>query len=149
MVSGPGFDFSRQRIVVADDVSATSAFVIDALREDGHRVSHVGDTWSAISDLAFRDCHLFICGSGIGARRAIGLIDELRGRMPGIPILCLVDTLRWRPSLEVRLPADVAILREPFTADVLRGAVRPLLPLLSTGTIMAWPTKEAAPLSAL
>jgi hypothetical protein len=40
--------------------------------------------------------------------------------------------------LEARLAVDVTILREPFTADLLRAAVRPLLPLLSIGTTLAW-----------
>jgi hypothetical protein len=33
------------------------------------------------------------------------------------------------------LAVDVTILREPFTADLLRAAVRPLL---SIGTTLAW-----------
>jgi hypothetical protein len=42
----------------------------------------------------------------------------------------LRSPVQGRSTLEVeaQLPYDVPILREPFTADELRAAVRPLLP---------------------
>jgi DNA-binding response OmpR family regulator len=148
VLSRTGFEFDRQRIVVADDDSPVIAIIIDSLRHDGHRVTHAGDGRSATLDLALRECHLFICGSGIGGVRAIDLIGDLRERMPGLAILCLADATRWTPELEARLPVDVTILREPFTADVLRAAVRPLLPRLSIGTTLAWRAGSSPPLSA-
>jgi hypothetical protein len=42
------------------------------------------------------------------------------------------------PGLEFQLPAHVAILRQPFTAEDLRAAVRPLLPELRRGTILGY-----------
>ena len=42
-------------------------------------------------------------------------------------MLYLANIGRSTPELEAQLPADVPILREPFTADQLRAAVRPLM----------------------
>jgi DNA-binding response OmpR family regulator len=145
VVPRTSFDFSRQRIVVADDESPAAAFVIDTLRHDGHCVTHAGHAPVATLDQALRGCHLFIFGFGIEAVRAVELIDDLLERRPGLPILCLADAMQWTPELEARLPADVAILREPFTAGVLRAAVRPLLPQLSIGTTLAWRAETGLP----
>ena len=42
-------------------------------------------------------------------------------------MLYLANIGRSTPELEAQLPADVPILREPFTADQLRDVVRPLM----------------------
>jgi hypothetical protein len=49
------------------------------------------------------------------------------GRLPTLAILYLANKRRSSTELEAQLPYDVPILREPFTADELRAAVRPLL----------------------
>jgi hypothetical protein len=85
--------------------------------------AHAGDASSAALDLALRHCHLFICGSGIGGVSAIDLIGDVHERMPGLAILYLADAIRWTPKLVARLPVDVTILREPFTAEALRTGV--------------------------
>lgn len=139
MVSRSDFEFNRQCIVVADDESPAATFLIETLRLDGHRVTHLSDPRSVAFDLALRDCHLFICGSGIGGMRAVNLIADLRDNAPDLPVLCVAAALRWTRRLEGRLPADVTILREPLTAEALRAAVRPLLPFSSGGTTLAWP----------
>jgi DNA-binding response OmpR family regulator len=132
------FDFHRQGIVVADDDCPATTLTIDTLRLDGHRVTHVHDSQFAAVDLALRDCHLFICGAGTGGMHAVHLLSELRDNMPDLPILCLATALRWTRRLEGLLPTDITMLREPFTAERLRAAVRPLLPLTSGGTTLAW-----------
>ena len=134
------FDFHRQSIVVADDDCPATTLLIDTLRLDGHRVSHVRDLAYATTDLALSHCHLFICGAGTGGMHAVQLLTELRDNMPEIPVLCLATALRWTRRLEGLLPADVTMLREPFTVERLRAAVRPLLPLTSGGTTLAWAT---------
>ena len=132
------FDFHRQGIVVADDDCPATTLIIDTLRLDGHRVTHVHDSQFAAVDLALRDCHLFICGAGTGGMHAVHLLSELRDNMPDLPVLCLATALRWTRRLEGLLPTDITMLREPFTAERLRAAVRPLLPLTSGGTTLAW-----------
>lgn len=144
MVSRSEFDFTRQCIVVADDDSPAAAFLVETLRLDGHLVTHVhvSEGPSAAVDRALGECHLFICGSAIGGMRAVNLIGEVRDNAPALPVLCVAAALRWTHRLEGRLPADVTILREPFTAEALRAGVRPLLPLTSGGTTMAWPAVD-------
>lgn len=138
MVTRPSFDFNRQRVVVANDESAAAPFIIDTLRHDGHRVTRAGDASPEIFDLALRDCHLLICGTGVAGVRAIRLFNDLREHVPGLPILCVAAATGWTPRQEARLPANVTLLREPLTAAVLRAAVRQLLPGLATGTTLAW-----------
>jgi DNA-binding NtrC family response regulator len=140
MSSPTDFDFHRQGIVVADDESSMTTLVIDTLRLDGHRVTHVREIQFAAVDLALRNCHLFICGAGTGGMHAVHLINELRDNMPDLPVLCLATALRWTRRLEGLLPDDITMLREPFTAERLQAAVRPLLPLTSGGTTLAWAT---------
>ena len=137
MLSQSEFDFHRQCVVVADDASPAGAFLVDTLRSDGHRVTHLSDARVVPFDLALDDCHLFICGSGFGGRRAVELMADLRDNAPDLPILCIAAALRWTRRLEGMLPAGVTILREPVTAEGLRAAVRSLLPL--GGTTLAWP----------
>ena len=134
------FDFRRQGIVVADDDCPATTLIINTLRLDGHRVSHVREVQFAAIDLALRDCHLFICGPGTGGMHAVHLISELRDNQPDMAILCIATALRWTRRLEGLLPADITILREPFTTERVRAAVRPLLPLTVGGTTLAWPT---------
>ncbi len=145
MVARSDFDFTRHTIVVADDESAAAALLTDTLRLDGHRVTRVGAEWSAAFDLAVRDCHLFICGSGIGGMRAVTLMHAVRDNVPDLPILCVAAALRWSRPLEDRLPTGVTFLREPFSAESFRVGVRPLLPLSSGGTTLAWPAEAVAP----
>ena len=127
-------------IVVADHDGPATTLLIETLRLDGHRVFHVRDLEFAAVDLALRNCHLFICGAGTGGMHAVHLIAELRDKMPDLPVLCLANALRWTRRLEGLLPADITMLREPFTRERLRAAVRPLLPLTSGGTTLAWAT---------
>jgi hypothetical protein len=59
------------------------------------------------------------------------LIHELRSLLPSLPVLYLAylaNSGRSTPEMERRLPPDVPILREPFSADQLLAAVRLLLP---------------------
>ncbi|HEU4524393.1 MAG TPA: hypothetical protein VFR62_05190 [Gemmatimonadales bacterium] len=140
MPSPTDFDFHRQAIVVADHDDPATTLVVETLRLDGHRVTHVRDIEFAAIDLALRDCHLFICGPGTGGMHAVHLLSELRDNLPDVPVLCLATALRWTRRLEGLLPADITMLREPFTAERLRAGVRPLLPLTSGGTTLAWAT---------
>lgn len=58
----------------------------------------------------------------------LDLILELRERLPKLAILYLANKGRSTVEVEAQLPWDVTILHEPFSADELRSAVRPLLP---------------------
>jgi DNA-binding response OmpR family regulator len=133
------FDFHRQGIVVADDEYPATDLIIETLRLDGHRVSYIREIQLAAVDPALRDCHLFICGPGTGGMHAVHLMSDLRDNMPDMPVLCLAAALRWTRRLEGLLPVGVTILREPFTAERVRAAVRPLLPQTSGGTTLARP----------
>jgi DNA-binding response OmpR family regulator len=118
----------RRRIVVADEDPAVVAFIIKTLRAEGHAVFHAYDGLSA-TELAFAldAVHLVISNTRVDGLPGIELIDLLRARLPKVPIMYIANIDRSTPAIEARLPADVPILREPFTADQLRAIVGALL----------------------
>ena len=128
MGSAPPGVFDRPRIVVSDEDRSVVAFIIDTLREDGNAVFHAYDTLSA-TQLAYSldVCHLLISNTRVEGVFGIDLIRSLRERLPALPIVYLANIGRSTPELEAQLPADVPILREPFTADQLRAVVRTLM----------------------
>lgn len=115
-------------IVVADEDRAIANFVIDTLETDGHSVFWAYDGVSAVQiALGLKLCDLLISNSRVGGQAGVDLIIDLRERLPWISILYLANEARSSPDLERRLPADVPILREPFTREDLLSIVRPLL----------------------
>jgi len=115
-------------IVVADEDRAIANFVIDTLETDGHSVFWAYDGVSAVQiALGLKLCDLVISNSRVGGQAGVDLIIDLRERLPWISILYLANEARSSPDLERRLPADVPILREPFTREDLLSIVRPLL----------------------
>jgi DNA-binding response OmpR family regulator len=120
--------FQRPRIVVADEDPVVVGMVIDTLRKDGHAVFHAYDALSA-TQLAYSldVCHLLI--TNVADMTGVELILELRTRLPKLPIVYMANIGRSTPEVEARLPADVPILREPFTAEDLQAVVAPLLPV--------------------
>jgi DNA-binding response OmpR family regulator len=116
------------RIVVADDDPAVVSFVMQTLRNDGHAIFHAYDGLSAV-ELAFAldQCDLVISNTKVDGVAGVELINQLRHQQPTLPILYLANTGRSTLEIESRLPPNVPILREPFTADELRSAVSPLL----------------------
>jgi DNA-binding response OmpR family regulator len=128
MSSRAGAAFAHRRIVVADEDQAVAAMVTKTLRADGNAVFHADDALSAAQlAVALDRCHLFISNTRVEGVAGIDLIAQLRQRQPTLPILYLANLGRSTPELEVQLPADVPILREPFTPDELRALVRALL----------------------
>jgi DNA-binding response OmpR family regulator len=123
----PGF--VGRYIVVADEDKAIVGFVIAALLDQGHAVFYAYDGVSAVQlVLGLKVCDLLISNTRVGGVAGIDLIHELREHLPKLAILYLANQSRSTPDLERQLPHNVPILREPFTADQLRAAVRYLLP---------------------
>jgi DNA-binding NtrC family response regulator len=116
------------RIIVADEDPAMVAFVIGILRRDGNAVFHAYDALSAAQlAISLDACHLFISNTRVEGAAGIDLIHQLRERMPALPIVYLANIGRSSPEVEQQLPANVPILREPFTAEELQAVVRPML----------------------
>jgi DNA-binding response OmpR family regulator len=119
----------RPRIVIADEDPSVVQFVMQTLRKDGNAVFHAYDSLSAVQ-LAFSldRCDLLISNTRVEGLPGIDLIHQLRRTLPDLPILYMANLGRSTPELEAKLPPDVPILREPFTAEELRAAVRPFIP---------------------
>jgi two-component system, OmpR family, response regulator len=125
----PAGPFPGRRILVADEDPKVVEFIIQTLREDGHAVFHAYDGLSA-TQLAFAlndAVHLLISNTRVAGTPGIQLIYELRTRQPSLPILYIANIDRSTPAIEAKLPRDVPILREPFTAEQLRAMVDSLL----------------------
>jgi CheY-like chemotaxis protein len=129
MSAAVAWPLDRPRIVVADEDPVMVAFVINTLRKDGNAVFHAYDALSA-AQLAYSldVCHLLISNTRVEGMPGIDLIRELRLRMPMLPILYLANLGRSSPEFEAELPPDVPVLREPFTEEQLRTAVRRFVP---------------------
>lgn len=119
---------SRRRILVADEDPKVVEFIIQTLREDGHAVFHAHDGLSA-TELAFAldETHLVITNTKVSGMPGVELVHLLRTRLPDLPIVYLANIDRSTPAIEAKLPRDVPILREPFTAEQLRELVASLL----------------------
>jgi len=117
-----------RHIIVADEDPAVVAFILHLLRQDGHVVFHAYDAMSA-SQLAgaLQHCDLLISNTKVVGADGVELIRELRGKRPTLPILYLANIGRSTPELEAKLPPDIPIIREPFTAEQLRAAIESLL----------------------
>ena len=129
MSSPSGADLiGHHQILVADEDPNVVAFIIQTLREDGHAVFHAYDGLSA-TELAFAldNVHLVISNTRVAGLPGIELVYRLRARLPNLPVLYLANIDRSTPAIESKLPRNVPILREPFTADELRAIVRKLL----------------------
>ena len=146
VIAGLKFDFARQRIVVAGEDSPVVALAISTLRQDGHRVTHAADTPSALDELELGECHLLIVASSIAGPARTALLDQARLLRPALAFLCL--TAGWSaPGRRARSRRMASFLHEPFTAEQLRGAIRPLLPQLRLGSILALAAMTSPPLA--
>jgi DNA-binding response OmpR family regulator len=115
-------------IVVADENRAVVNFVIETLLNDGHAVFQAYDGQTAVNlALGLKVCDLVISNTRVGGAAGLQLIDELRLHLPNLPIVYLASEGQSGPEFESELPDDVAILREPFSADELRRTVALLL----------------------
>ena len=119
---------SRQRVLVADEDPKIVGFIMETLRQDGFAVFHAYDGLSA-TELAFAVDHItmVITNTRVGGTPGIELVYLLRTRLPDLPIMYIANIDRSTPAIEDKLPRDVPILREPFTADQLREMVSSLL----------------------
>jgi DNA-binding response OmpR family regulator len=119
---------THRRIIVADEDREAVDQIVSTLREDGHIVFAAYDVLSAVQ-LAFElpTVDLVISNTKVQGIDGAGLIKRLRTEQPDLPIMYLANTGRSTPEVEAALPADVAIVREPFTAAKLRAAVNAML----------------------
>jgi CheY-like chemotaxis protein len=110
-----------RRIVVADGDPGAVEFIIETLREDGHIVFHAYDVLAAVQLIgSLVGCDLLISNTKVAGMDGVQLIAQLRTSHPALPIIYLANDGRSTPEQEAQLPADVPILREPFTAERLR-----------------------------
>jgi DNA-binding response OmpR family regulator len=127
-MNSPASGLILRHIIVADEDRNVVDFVIKTLREDGHAVFHAYDVLAA-TQLAFalEPCDLVLSNTRVEGADGVELVVQLRRKRPQVPIIYLANEARSTPEVERQLPADVPILREPFTAEKLRAAVNAML----------------------
>jgi DNA-binding NtrC family response regulator len=117
-----------RRIIVADEDPKVVAFILKTLREDGHAVFHAYDGLAAMELIfASERIDLVITDTRVAGLPGIQLVHEIRRNRPDLPMLDIANIDRSTPAIESKLPRDVPILREPFTANDVRSMVGPLL----------------------
>jgi CheY-like chemotaxis protein len=127
-VSSPVPGHGVRRIVVADEDHVAVDFIVETLREDGHVVFHAYDVLAAVQLVSsLVSCDLLISNTKVAGMDGVGLIVQLRASHPALPIIYLANDGRSTPEIESQLPPDVAILREPFTAEGLRRVAARML----------------------
>jgi two-component system OmpR family response regulator len=127
-MSSPTSGPAPRHIVVADEDRAVVAFIIKTLREDGHAVFHAYDVLAATQlAVALEPCDLILSNTRVEGADGVELVVQLRRKRPHVPIIYLANNGRSTAEIERLLPADVPILREPFTVEKLRAAVNAML----------------------
>jgi DNA-binding response OmpR family regulator len=117
-----------RHIIVADEDRAVVAFIIKTLREDGHAVFHAYDVLAATQLVfALDPCDLVLSDTKVEGADGVELVVQLRRKRPNVPIIYLANNGRSTSEIESQLPADVPILRDPFTAEKLRAMVNEML----------------------
>jgi CheY-like chemotaxis protein len=114
-------------IVVADEKPALLAMMVRALRSADHCVFQAYDGRAAYElALALRDIDLLVTNTQMPGMNGPELIRRVRELLPSLPIL-YIKNQETSATVPQRLPPDVPTLSEPFTAEQLLAAVRPLL----------------------
>ena len=140
MSSPTVYAFDRQRIIVADGDTATTALVVTTLRRDGHCVANAPEALLLAPAALLGECHLLISTMRVGGHVRMDLLQELRESQPALPILYLRGS---ETGHEATQASNVTVLRTPFTIEELQRVVRRLLPGLRAGTILGLPVDSA------
>jgi DNA-binding response OmpR family regulator len=127
-MSSPTSSRVPRHIIVADEDRDVVAFIIKTLREDGHAVFHAYDVLAATQLVfALNPCDLVLSNTKVEGADGVELVVQLRLKRPRVPIVYLANGGRSTAEIERQLPADVPILRVPFTAEKLRTVVNAML----------------------
>ena len=101
--------------------------IVDTLRKEDHCVFQAYDGLAAMElVLSLREIDLLVTNTNMPGLNGPELIRKVREEMPTLPIL-YVRNLDSPDGAPEGLPPDVPTLHEPFTAEQLLAAVRPLL----------------------
>jgi DNA-binding response OmpR family regulator len=101
--------------------------IVDTLRKENHCVFQAYDGLAALElALNLRTIDLLRTNTSMPGLNGPQLIRQVRKELPTLPIL-YVKNLDSPEAPPDGLPPDVPTLREPFTAEQLLSAVKPLL----------------------
>jgi DNA-binding response OmpR family regulator len=113
--------------VCADRKRELLEMIVDTLRKEDHCVFQAYDGLAALElAINLRTIDLLITNTSMPGLNGPALIRQVREQLPALPIL-YVRNLDSPEAPPEGLPPDVPTLSEPFTAEQLLSAVRPLL----------------------
>jgi DNA-binding NtrC family response regulator len=109
-----------------DDDPSVLAVVSRALRDDGHEVISVSNGQVACDVVLDESIDVVVTNSCLPGLSGAELMQGLRERIPGLPILHMGDHLKAAHP-EFRVPDDVLTLFKPYDLTALKAAVRRIL----------------------
>ncbi|MEO8618792.1 MAG: response regulator, partial [Sphingomicrobium sp.] len=138
---GSAADKQTHSILLVDDDEDVRRFVACSLEEYGHRVIEAKDGVSAIAAFEKDPPDLVILDYVMPGMTGAEVAAELRGRVPGQPLLFVTG---YSESQAIRDAApDASVIAKPFRPDTLDLAVRDAMAMRKeTGTSGVTPSRK-------
>ncbi|MDX6325121.1 MAG: two-component system, chemotaxis family, chemotaxis protein CheY [Nocardioidaceae bacterium] len=118
------------KILIVDDSRVMRQIVVRSLRQaghTGHELVEAGDGVEGLRAYAAHSPELVLSDWAMPEMSGLELLTALRSRGDDVPFLFVT----WERSAEVLNRAEAAgalgVVPKPFTADLLREALRPVL----------------------
>ena len=114
-------------ILLADDSPHARRMGETILREEGYRVTVVGDGNAALEQLAAADPDLVIADAFLPLVDGVTLCRAAKSRLAHVRVILTAGSLEPFDEASARAAGADSTLRKPFEASVMTGAVRPLI----------------------
>jgi len=114
-----------QSVLVVDDEAGVRAFIADALRSAGYRVTEASHAGEALQSLQHHQPALLVTDFSMPGMTGLELAERARAELDGLKVL-IVSGYADTEALEAS-PARATLLRKPFDERALLAAVRAVL----------------------
>jgi DNA-binding NtrC family response regulator len=117
----------RREVLVVDDESVVADAVRLVLGHAGFTVTAAGDAESALAHPALDRCHLVLCDLMLPGRSGLDVLQAMRARRPGLPIVMITGYATPVQEDAVLAAGATAFLPKPFDDSELLTLVRRVL----------------------
>lgn len=118
------------RILIVDDEETVRFALREVLAAHGHAVDEAADGEVGLAKALGKGCDLVVADLIMPRREGIGMIQEIKRRLPDLPVLVISGGARTRgrdPLLDATAAGADAALRKPFSCSELLAAIERLL----------------------
>ncbi|MEC9367751.1 MAG: response regulator, partial [Pseudomonadota bacterium] len=112
----------RRRIRVVDDDGAVRATMVEYLRDAGYVVLEAGEGEEALRIIARARVDLLVTDYSMPGMTGAELAQKIRKARPELPIIFVSGNIDSK-GIEQDFPESTLLLRKPFNAEQLLGAV--------------------------